>query len=95
MSNVVIMSNVVTWIIVGIIIMLFLFRNVKVKNYRLSLLHHIDVISKKEIQDGNLDNWEERYKIYSQISYEKMLYSFWKPLNKFYDQKNFNWPDLN
>lgn len=59
-------------------------RNTLVYRYRMSILNEIR---------KNQDNFEEKILEFESVSYDEMVYKFWKPLNSFYKtlgNKNMN-----
>ena len=55
-------------------------RNQRVGRFRLELIDRITKAAETDIQGWPLLTWKWRYDILHQVSYERMLYQFWKPL---------------
>ena len=62
-------------------------RDKRVYNYRMKLLSIIHDRSKIDIQENR--PWKWRYEAYNSVSYDNMLFRFWKPLESFYKDKSF------
>lgn len=78
----------VYWIVLAILAILaiyFLLRNHKVYKYRMDLLGRISAKAKEDIDNQRYD-FQWRFDELNKISYEKMLYTIWVPVNKFYDE---------
>ena len=56
-----------------------LFRNRRVGRFRLALIDQISEAAQADIRNGK-GSWHWRYATLAQVSYEKTLYQFWKPL---------------
>lgn len=77
-------------IVIGVLIIgasLLLIRNAKVAEYRLTLIDKIHDLNVAEIDTRPYDTW--RYSEFNKVTYEQMLYHFWKPLTAFYKDKSF------
>lgn len=70
------MFGFLTWVIV-------LIRNTQVFKYRQKIIHNISERDLVEIR-ANGRPLVERWQIYNSVSYEKMVFRFWKPLDSFY-----------
>ncbi len=65
--------------------MLFLLiRNHQVYEFRGKILDKMYANS-----PGNLAKFLEMRNVFHEVSYDEMLFKFWKPLNSFYDMKRF------
>ena len=64
-----------------------LVRNNKVFNYRFKILSQIDELAKADIRQCK--EWKWRYDNFSQVSYGRMMWQFWRPLKSFYKDTNF------
>ena len=75
---------VVSFFVLALAIFLFAWnRNDAVHRERLKV---IDDISKLADEDIRRDlPWEWRYEAYEKISYNKMFFTFWRPVSSFYD----------
>lgn len=62
-----------------------IYRNYKVREKLLENLSKVSEACKKDIHDGKDYRW--RYEAFSKISYTKMIFIFWKPLDSFFDPK--------
>ena len=56
-----------------------MFRNHRVRRFRLALIDQVSEAAQADIRNGK-DSWRWRYATLEQVSYEKTLYQFWKPL---------------
>lgn len=72
-----------------IIWLLAIYRITKVFAYRKILLSMIDNRIKKEIKNNTLANVEWRFYLFNEISCNKMIFQFWKPVESFYDLSRF------
>lgn len=66
----------------------FLHRNRQVSKYRGQVLDRISELSDRDIANGS--GWKWRYEAYGGVSYDEMLMKFWIPLDKFYEDFDFN-----
>ena len=64
-------------ILLGVILLI---RNHFVYEYRKELLNKISE------RNGYSADWEWRYDEFEKISYNEMVFKFWKPLTSFYDE---------
>ena len=65
---------------------IFLIRNNQVYLYRMGLIDRIHTANLRDIDsDVYQDAW--RWRQYEAVSYESMLWKFWKPLSSFYDEE--------
>ena len=71
-------------IIVQIIIILILFRNRKVSEYRLKVINQCRHKDRKDIFSGIDTGW--RVREFDKVSYIEMLLKFWKPVNSFFSK---------
>jgi hypothetical protein len=62
-------------------------RNDYVLAFRHKLIKQISAAAKADIEAGR--DWEWRYEIYETVSYDQMVYKFWKPLESFYQDRSF------
>ena len=67
--------------------MLMLLRNWLVSKYRGVLLSEISKKFKEDIE--NEREWLWRYDKFDEVTYNEMMYKFWKPLSSFYKDKSF------
>lgn len=78
-------------IIFGVLSLLWiimLYRNDRVFAYRIKLVEQISSANQADIARRRAyDGW--RYTKFNEVSYEAMLYQFWKPLDSFYPDKSF------
>lgn len=67
---------------VGILLLMvgvfFLVRNDKVYEFRMRLLHRVSEMCKKDAEQQL--EWPWRYEQMGWVSYDEMVYKFWKPL---------------
>jgi len=61
----------------------FAIRNEMVCSFRSKLINRIADSNIEEINRGNTPNWNE-WAEFRMISYESMLFKFWKPFKSFY-----------
>lgn len=64
-------------------------RNQMVLNYRLDLLRQVSRAAKADINSHAYDNWRWRYDAINTVSYDSMVYQFWRPLKSFYKDRSF------
>lgn len=62
-------------------------RNNRVLRYRRDVLNRISDAAYIDIEHGN--PWVWRYTLYDSVSYDEMLYKFWRPLDSFYPNELF------
>lgn len=67
--------------------LIMLIRNDQVHEYQIKMLHEASKKAKEDIK-ANRD-WRWRYEEFEKVSYDEMVYKFWKPLNSFYKDKSF------
>ena len=60
----------------------FLWRNWCVREYRLRLINEIRDAGLVDIRHGQ--PWEWRWRVYETVSYDAMLFQFWRSLDSFY-----------
>lgn len=58
-------------------------RNEAVCDYRKMLLDAIKAACELDHGEG----WEDRYAAYDEVTYDTMVYQFWKPLSAFYSRE--------
>lgn len=76
------------YVLMGMIWCIYmLYRNNKVADYRHYLLEQIRVAGKLDIANGR--NWQWRYDEYETVSYNEMMWRFWKPIDSFYPNHDF------
>lgn len=82
-------SIVIAWAILLFIYawVFFIRRAVKINMYRLSLLNRIAKCYQKELQLGDKEYNDWRYKVFLRASRIKMILQFWKSPHEFYSQK--------
>lgn len=66
-------------LVVAIVLMI---RNDCTYRYRTQLLKRVSEAAQKDIGYGR--DWEWRYEEFNRVTYERMMYTFWKPLRSFY-----------
>jgi hypothetical protein len=71
--------------------LLLMDRNQKVHKYRRSLLRKISDAGDVDIENNR--PWEWRHDIYDTITYDEMLYKFWRRLDSFYPDRSFLDPE--
>ena len=64
-----------------------LVRNKSVFDYRKNLLEKISKAAKKDIKNGK--DWTWRYRVLETVTYNEMMWKFWKSLDSFYSNKSF------
>ena len=75
-----------------IISLLMLWRNDVVHKYRISLINLIHEQAKRDIDQDLSRRW--RYKVFYSITYDTMLYKFWRRMDSFYSDKSFLEPQV-
>lgn len=73
------------WLLVLLWLTLMMFRYIKVGNYRRKLIDSIHQLNLQDLEKDHTYN-AVRYKQLYEISYERMFWSFWRPIDSFYDQ---------
>lgn len=68
-------------------------RALKVSDYRRRTVWKIVELSVNEFEDGKMSLSLSRWKALHKVSFDKMLWQFWKPLDKFYEGWDFNVTD--
>ena len=76
----------ISFVLMFISIYIFI-RNCLVNRYRGILLQGITKKSKEDIE--NEKEWKWRYDEFDEVTYDEMMYKFWKPLSSFYEDKSF------
>jgi hypothetical protein len=76
-------------ILLGSIFCLFMiWRNTRVYEYRTRLVHGAHDAYREEIRDdGRYDPW--RYHAFERVTYNRMLFQFWRKMDSFYPDKSF------
>lgn len=69
-----------------VLCILLIIRNYMVHNYRMKILKQME----KSLRIDSYEQWDKKMNYFKSISYDKMVFNFWKPVNKFYDEKIFN-----
>lgn len=64
-----------------------LFRNIAVFNYRRKLLDQVSELAHIDVHQGK--NWKWRLNYFESVSYDEMMFKFYKPLGSFYPDKSF------
>lgn len=64
-------------------------RNDAVFNYRMDLLSRVSDACIDDLRRGRYDDWHWRYQAFGAVSYNKMVYQFWRPLYSFYPDLRF------
>lgn len=73
----------VSLIVYGLLVFIgigMLYRNHRVSEERDRILKKVSQLADKD----EIDNWEWRYDAFKEITYEEMLFYFWKPVKSFY-----------
>ncbi len=81
--------SILLWVdtIVILVALLVMLRNSLVYRYRTTLIAQMHERSMADIHAGRDPWW--RHKVYDQVSYNQMMFKFWKPLKSFYPDKSF------
>ena len=66
---------------------LMLFRNKLVWKYRKVVLNELSKKTNEDVE--NEREWLWRYDKFDEVTYNEMMYKFWKPLSSFYKDKSF------
>jgi hypothetical protein len=61
-----------------------MWRNKSVYEERKKALGIVHDLAVKDIHSNNL-NWEWRFRLFDRISYDKMLYEFWRPVKSYFN----------
>jgi len=64
-----------------------IFRNAKIYKYRMKLIEQIALRCDEDID--NEQGWKWRWDVFESVSYDEMMYKFWKKLDDFYPDKTF------
>ena len=81
---------------IGLVVMAFgiilSIRNERVLQERLKI---IDMVSKQAqwIMECGIGDFNQPYDYYHSVSYDEMLYKFWRPVNSFYDYEKLSVPN--
>lgn len=84
-------------IVLYIVIIYLITRNELVSRYRRLILDYLAALNMKDIDSITpknrikmLERCQKRWREYDQVSYDDMIYKFWKPLRLFYKGRDFN-----
>ena len=83
MSDVVLVISL--WAMLGIFCLMV--RNNRVFHYRNYLIEEMFRAGRDDIAHGRDPSW--RREVFYSVSYNEMVYKFWKPLSEFYEDKSF------
>lgn len=61
--------------------------NGRVYEHKMQLLDQVSRAAQKDIEEGK--PWRWRYDALESVSYHKMVFMFWKPLDSFYKDRAF------
>ena len=87
MLGTILLGFLVFFLVILICCAYLLYRNQKIYSYRVELLRKISERATEDITN-NID-WHWRYDTFESVSYDEMIYKFWKPLDSFYKDKKF------
>ena len=73
--------------VIGAFLLCFHIRLHQVVEYRKKLLVIICVLAQRDTLEGKDCKW--RLNAFEKVSFDDMLWKFWKPLDSFYEHKNF------
>ena len=73
---------VIPIIVANLFFLLIIMRGDKVQRYRRMILDQVSAISTYRIEEG-LPDWNNLYQYFDKVSFTKMLFQFWKPLDSF------------
>lgn len=62
-------------------------RNTSVYNYRIRLNEKVSDRARADIRQNR--DWRWRYEMLNEVSYDEMMFKFWRPLDSFYPDKSF------
>lgn len=65
----------------------FIHRNNEVFRYRREMIQYMHDLNMNDIENLRPFTW--RYKLFNDVSYEEMLWKFWKPIDSFWDLDKF------
>ena len=82
-------TGMMIFLLVMFVFLMFLgYRNSRVFKYRMELIDKLSEAAKKDIDAGLDPQW--RYAEFNKVTYNEMVYRFWKPLDNFYEKNLFN-----
>lgn len=85
------MATIVIFSIAAMIVaaaLALLVRNQCVYRFRGNLLRRISIAAQRDIACGDCE-WSRRYDAFDAVSYNKMVWQFWKRLTAFYPDTSF------
>ena len=71
-------------VVISILLIILIRRNTQVLKYRMYIINLISERDMEDIRKGKLYTGS-RLKMFSQVSYYKMILKFWKPLSTFFN----------
>lgn len=74
-------------VLTGVVFLYLGFRNSAVHDYRIGLLDLIDTATHMDITRDR--PWRWRYDAFRSVSYNEMLYKFWRHIDSFYLDRSF------
>jgi len=77
-------------LIVILLSVIVIIRNNQVYKYRMKILDLVFAQAMRDVREGRDPIW--RYDAMRDVSYESMLYQFWKPLDSFWDEAQITGP---
>lgn len=77
------------WFVMILSDLYMLIRNIRVYNFRMITLNLVSAASKDDIENNRDFGW--RYEYLNMVTYDEMLWKFWKPLrvSSFYKDSKF------
>lgn len=86
-------AQIMIWALLALTVfgVISLVRNERVYTYRQNLLNQIYVASMRDIWDygDSPRDWNWRHEVYNSVSYNEMVFKFWRRLDSFYPDKSF------
>lgn len=99
-ANVLLIGTMFWFLYIGLI------RNNQVHSYRTKLINNIadknlEDLDKLRVIESytelcnalSIYDWKQRWDEYESVSYDDMVFKFWKPLDSFYKDKGYDWVD--
>lgn len=77
-------------LIVILVSVLLMIRNNQVYKYRMKILDLVFAQAMRDVREGRDPIW--RYDAMRAVSYDRMIWQFWKPLDSFWDEARITGP---
>lgn len=85
------MSDVITLVMISVAVTLgalsclILIRNDQVYRYRIGMIEKAGALARADIAAGRFGQWHRHFERLEQVTYDRMMLQFWRPLASFYD----------